>query len=185
MADSHDDPGLFWVEPELRGIIPLDDFHIPKRLARTIRQNNFDVRVNTSFNSVINHCSEATPEREETWINHRITELYIELHAMGFCHSVETWVDGKLVGGLYGIHLGGAFFGESMFSRAQDASKVALVHLVERMKAGGFTLLDTQFKTDHLGQFGALEIPKKEYGKLLEAALTVKADFFAFDQLNS
>lgn len=177
MAESADDPGLFWVEPELRGIIPLDAFHIPKRLARTVRQNVFDVRINTAFNDVIRLCAEDAPDRPQTWINNRITQLYGELHAMGHCHSVECWQDNDLVGGLYGVHIGGAFFGESMFSRARDASKVALVHLVERMNKRNFKLLDTQFNTDHLSQFGAIEIPKADYEYLLGDALKVDADF--------
>ncbi len=184
MAESIDDPGLFWVEPEMRGIIPLDEFHIPKRLARTVRQGVYQLRVDTAFSDVIRLCAEDTPERTETWINSRIAELYTELHEMGYCHSVETWQGEQLVGGLYGIHLGGAFFGESMFSRARDASKVALVHLVERMKCGGFTLLDTQFNTAHLSQFGAVEIPKSMYGDKLEMALSVGADFFAYDNIS-
>ena len=182
MAESADDPGLFWVEPKLRGIIPLDDFHVPKRLARTVRQGVFDVRVDTAFDHVVTRCAEDTPDRPETWINRRIALLYRELHAMGHCHSVECWADNDLVGGLYGVHLGGAFFGESMFSRARDASKVALVHLVERMHAGGFVLLDTQFNTSHLSQFGALEIPKADYEKMLQHALTIDANFFAIDE---
>ncbi len=177
MAESVDDPGLFWVEPELRGIIPLEEFHIPRRLARTIRQKTYEVKFDTAFSEVIRLCAEDTPDRKDTWINGRIAELYTELHHMGHCHSVEVWQEGKLVGGLYGIHLGGAFFGESMFSRSRDASKVALVHLVERMKKSGFTLLDTQFNTAHLTQFGAIEISKREYGLLLETALLIDAEF--------
>lgn len=183
MAESADDPGIFWVEPRMRGIIPLDEFHVPKRLARTVRQNVYEVRINTSFNEVMRFCAEATNERTETWINQRILDLYQQLHEMGHCHSVECWNDSGLVGGLYGLKLGGAFFGESMFSRARDASKVALVHLVERMNAGGFTLLDTQFNNSHLSQFGSVEVPKKDYEKLLKAALEVDADFFALDAL--
>ncbi|MEM1318291.1 MAG: leucyl/phenylalanyl-tRNA--protein transferase, partial [Pseudomonadota bacterium] len=150
MADSADDPGLFWVEPDYRGIIPLDEFHTPKRLARTIRQEKFDLRINTSFERVVDLCAEEAPDRKETWINQRIRKLYSELHHMGHAHSVESWLDGELVGGLYGVSLGGAFFGESMFSRARDASKVALAHLVDRLNINGFTLLDTQFNTEHL-----------------------------------
>ena len=182
MAEAADDPGLFWVEPELRGIIPLDEFHIPRRLARTVRQQVYEVRVDHDFAATIRMCAEDTPDRPSTWINGRIAALYTELHRMGHCHSVECWKDGKLVGGLYGLHIGGAFFGESMFSRARDASKVALVHLVERMKAGGFCLLDTQFNTKHLSQFGAIEIPKRDYEQLLDEAIAVKGDFFALDR---
>ncbi len=184
MAESVDDPGLFWVEPELRGNLPLDDFHIPKRLARTIRQGVFDVTFNKAFDEVIAACAAATNERQETWINKRIVDLYTALHDMGHCHSVECWQDNKLVGGLYGISLGGAFFGESMFSRARDASKVALVHLVERLKRQGFQLLDTQFNTEHLSQFGTIEIPKAEYEKLLDAALLIDAEFLTSEEQN-
>lgn len=181
MAESSDDPGLFWVEPELRGIIPLDQFHVPRRLARIVRQGKYDVRVDTAFGDVLRLCAQATPGRPNTWINGRIAQLYNELHAMGHCHSIECWDGEQLVGGLYGVRLGGAFFGESMFSRARDASKVALVHLVERMVAGGFELLDTQFNTKHLSQFGAIEIPKAAYETLLDQALVADADFFAIE----
>ncbi|MEN0040215.1 MAG: leucyl/phenylalanyl-tRNA--protein transferase [Pseudomonadota bacterium] len=177
MADSADDPGLFWVEPDYRGIIPLDEFHTPKRLARTIRQEKFDLRINTSFERVVDLCAEEAPDRKETWINQRIRKLYSELHHMGHAHSVESWLDGELVGGLYGVSLGGAFFGESMFSRARDASKVALAHLVDRLNINGFTLLDTQFNTEHLSQFGAVEIPKREYLDRLSEALELDARF--------
>ncbi len=181
MAESATDPGLFWVEPERRGIIPLDEFHVPRRLRRTVRQNVFDVRIDSSFDQVIKLCAEATDERRETWINRRIVELYSELHRMGHAHSIECWNDDELVGGLYGLQLQGAFFGESMFSRARDASKVALVHLVERLNAGGFTLLDAQFQTSHLSQFGSIEVSREAYEYLLEAALDVNADFWAID----
>ena len=181
MAESAEDPGLFWVEPELRGIIPLEEFHIPRRLARSIRQNKFDIRVDTAFGDVLRLCAETTDDRPQTWINRRISHLYNELHAMGHCHSVECWQDDQLVGGLYGVRLGSAFFGESMFSRATDASKIALVHLVERLKAGRFSLLDTQFNTNHLSQFGAVEIPKQDYEQLLVRALEKDANFFAID----
>ena len=182
MAESANDPGLFWVEPEKRGIIPLDEFHVPRRLQRTVRQNVYDVRVDTAFADVIQLCAEQTQERKETWINRRITDLYTELHRMGHAHSVECWADDELVGGLYGIRLQGAFFGESMFSRARDASKVALVHLVERLNAGRFALLDAQFQTAHLSQFGSVEIPREAYEYLLEAALDVDADFYAIER---
>lgn len=184
MAESVDDPGLFWVEPELRGNLPLNDFHIPKRLARTIRQGVFEVTFNRAFDEVISACAAATNERQETWINKRIVDLYTALHEMGHCHSVECWQNNKLVGGLYGISLGGAFFGESMFSRARDASKVALVHLVKRLKRQGFQLLDTQFNTEHLSQFGTIEIPKAEYEKLLDAALLINAEFLTLEEQN-
>ncbi|MEP0940562.1 MAG: leucyl/phenylalanyl-tRNA--protein transferase [Rhizobiaceae bacterium] len=181
MAEGADDPGMFWVEPDMRGTIPLDDFHVPRRLARTYRQQPYDIRIDSAFGDVLRLCAEHTPNRQETWINGRIAKLYNELHQMGHCHSVECWQDETLVGGLYGVSLGGAFFGESMFSRARDASKIALVHLVERMNAGSYVLLDTQFNTEHLQQFGTIEIPKREYAFLLDDALSVEADFFAID----
>ena len=177
MSESADDPGMFWVEPEWRGIIPLDEFHVPKRLARTVRQNVFEIRIDSDFEAVISACAEATPDRRSTWINNRIRRLYSELFALGHCHTVETWQDGKLVGGLYGVKLGSAFFGESMFSRKTDASKVALVHLVERLKSRNFMLLDTQFTTDHLKKFGAIEVSRSEYEILLHNALQQDADF--------
>lgn len=179
MAESVDDPGLFWVEPEWRGVIPLNGFHIPKRLRRTVRQDVFEVRVDTDFEGVISGCAEETPARDKTWINGRIRDLYGALFARGHVHTVESWQDGKLVGGLYGVSLGGAFFGESMFSRQTDASKVALVHLVARLKAGGYRLLDTQFITPHLMTFGAEEIPKVVYADRLKDALPGNGDFYA------
>ena len=183
MSESADDPGLFWVEPEFRGIIPLDEFHVPKRLARTVRQGVFTVKADTAFDQVISLCAEDAPDRPDTWINGRIAELYKELHRIGHCHSIECWQENTLVGGLYGVRLGGAFFGESMFSRARDASKVALVHLVKRLTIGGFALLDTQFNTAHLSQFGAIEIPKRQYEQLLDQVLIVEADFERIDEL--
>lgn len=182
MAETADDPGLFWVEPRQRGIIPLNAFRVPRRLQRTIRQVPFEIAVNRDFAQVIKLCAETTEKRRETWINGRITELYTELHRMGHAHSIECWQGDRLVGGLYGVHLAAAFFGESMFSRTRDASKVALVHLVERMKAGGFQLLDTQFNTDHLRQFGAVEVPKLRYEDMLAEALDGEGDFYAFDR---
>jgi leucyl/phenylalanyl-tRNA--protein transferase len=181
MAESADDPTLYWIEPDHRGVIPLDSFHVPRSLAKTVRKAVFDVRIDTDFEGVISGCAELTTERRETWINQPIRDLYGELFDMGFCHTVECWKDGALMGGLYGIHIGGAFFGESMFSRMPDASKVALVHLRDRLKAGGFTLLDTQFVTDHLRKFGALEVPRAEYNQILQDALTVAGDFFRID----
>ncbi|MCC6736116.1 MAG: leucyl/phenylalanyl-tRNA--protein transferase [Bauldia sp.] len=177
MAESADDPGLFWVEPELRGVLPLDAFHLPRRLARTVRQAPFEIRVDTDFGGVIDGCAASVEARPKTWINGRIRRLYARLFELGHCHTVEAWKDGELVGGLYGLALGGAFFGESMFTRETDASKVALVHLVARLRAGGFTLLDTQFITEHLRRFGAVEIPRAEYQKLLERAVSGEADF--------
>ena len=178
MAESADDPSLFWVEPELRGVIPLTGFRVSSRLARTVRSDAFTVTVNQAFTAVMDGCAEPQPGREDTWINRRIRELYSGLYALGHCHSVECWQDGDLVGGLYGVSLGRAFFGESMFHRARDASKVALVHLVARLIAGGFELLDTQYVTEHLKTFGAVEIPRRRYTGLLEKALTGHAANF-------
>ena len=177
MAEDRDDPNLHWIDPEVRGVIPLDRFHVPRRLARTVRQGDFDVRVDTAFEPVMAACAEATPQRPKTWINDTILTLFGELFARGFAHSVECWRDDRLVGGLYGIALRGAFFGESMFSRERDASKVALVHLVERLRRGGFTLLDTQFVTAHLTAFGAAEVPRDAYRELLARAMKVTATF--------
>ncbi|HTH98515.1 MAG TPA: leucyl/phenylalanyl-tRNA--protein transferase [Stellaceae bacterium] len=177
MADDASDPELFWVDPEMRGILPLDRFHVPKRLARTVRQDVFTIRADSAFEDVIRHCAEAMPDRPRTWINDEIVALYTALHAKGHAHSVEAWHHGRLVGGLYGIRLGGAFFGESMFSRMTDASKVALVHLVAGLIGGGFTLLDTQFITGHLQRFGAVEIPRAEYHERLNEALGQMARF--------
>ncbi len=177
MAESADDPGLFWIEPEQRGLLPLDGFHLPKRLARTIKRAPFEVKIDTDFDAVIEGCAKPAPGRRKTWINTRIRDLYGELFALGHCHTVECWKDGHLVGGLYGIALGGAFFGESMFSTERDASKVALVHLVARLKRGGFSLLDIQFITEHLQTFGAFEVDREDYQDRLNEALAVKADF--------
>jgi len=179
MAESADDPALYWIEPEKRGIIPLDGFHISSRLARTVRSDRFQVRINHDFEGVLDGCAEPRPDRNSTWINERIRTLYRKLYNIGHCHSVEAYENGVLVGGLYGVSLGCAFFGESMFHRARDASKVALVHLVARLLAGGFRLLDTQFVTDHLKTFGAQEVSRRQYHKLLEAALVGEADFRA------
>ncbi|WP_306257052.1 leucyl/phenylalanyl-tRNA--protein transferase [Pararhizobium sp. IMCC21322] len=182
MAESADDPTLYWIEPDQRGVIPLDTFHVPRSLSKIIRKGVFEVRVDTDFDGVISGCAELTSERRETWINQPIRDLYGELFHMGFCHTVECWKEGALMGGLYGIHIGGAFFGESMFSRIPDASKVALVHLRNRLNSGGFTLLDTQFVTDHLRKFGAHEVPRAEYNELLQDALQVDSDFYRYDQ---
>ena len=171
MAESAGDPRLFWIEPELRGIIPLDAFHIPRRLARTLRQGKFEIRIDSDFSGVIEGCAAPQKGRRKTWINAQIRMLYGALFSSGHCHTVEAWQDGVLVGGLYGISLGRAFFGESMFSRRPDASKIALVHLVERLRAGGYELLDTQFMTEHLQRFGAVEIPRRQYQRLLDGAL--------------
>ena len=178
MADAREDDRIFLVDPERRGVIPLDGFHLPKRLARTVRANLYQVRIDTAFDAVVAACAAPRPGREETWINEPIRRLYGELYRLGLAHSVECWLGGELVGGLYGVSLSGAFFGESMFSIARDASKVALVHLVARLAAGRYTLLDTQFMTEHLGQFGAIEIPRAHYRRRLEVAMTVEADFY-------
>ena len=177
MAERRDSAGLFWVDPELRGILPLDEFHVPKRLQRTLQKHPFRVTFDTTFEAVIRACAEPSAERPDTWINDAIIEIYCALHRGGYAHSVECWQDEALVGGLYGVALGGVFFGESMFSREKDASKVALVHLVERLRAGGFTLLDVQFVTDHLRQFGAVEIPRAEFHAHLTEALKKSGRF--------
>src|SRR3954462_6729008 len=177
MAESAEDPTLFWVEPELRGVIPLDGFRVASRLARTVRSDVFTVTVNRAFKAVMAGCAAPQPGREDTWINRRIRELYCGLFAISHCHSVECWQDGELVGGLYGVSLGRAFFGESMFHLTRDASKVALVHLVARLIAGGFKLLDTQFVTEHLRSFGAIEVPRRRYRAMLDQAITGNADF--------
>src|SRR3954471_23677826 len=179
MAEDADDPALFWIDPPERGIIPLDGFHIPSRLARTVRTTGLTVACDRDFSAVIDGCAEPGPQRARTWINAPIRKLYSGLFEIGHCHTVEVYDGDTLVGGLYGVSLGRAFFGESMFHRARDASKVALVHLVARLKAGGFKLLDTQFVTDHLKTFGALEVPRRQYHKLLEAALGGDGDFGA------
>jgi len=176
MGEARDDPRVFLVEPEERGVIPLDGFHIPTRLRRTVRSEPFVVRADTAFEAVLDACAAPQPGREDTWINGPIRRLYLALHAMGHAHSLECWRDGRLVGGLYGVTLGGAFFGESMFSRERDASKVALVHLVARLKQGGWRLLDAQFQTEHLSQFGTVETPQADYLKLLAKALKVRPD---------
>ncbi|BCH54068.1 leucyl/phenylalanyl-tRNA--protein transferase [Agrobacterium vitis] len=173
MAESSDDPELFWVEPDLRGIIPLDSFHYSKSLAKIIRQKPFDIRFDTAFSAVLDKCAEPAPDRPSTWINQTIRDLYTALFQMGHAHSVEAFEGDELVGGLYGVSLGAAFFGESMFSRRSNASKICLVHLVERLRAQGFVLLDTQFTTEHLKTFGAIDVPKDEYAKMLEEAVTM------------
>jgi leucyl/phenylalanyl-tRNA--protein transferase len=179
MAESADDNTLFWIEPENRGVIPMDAFRISSRLARTVRSDRFMVTVNRDFDGVIAGCAAPQPGRGRTWINTRIRNLYRKLHERGHCHSIEAYEGDTLVGGLYGVSLARAFFGESMFHTARDASKVALVHLVARLRAGGFLLLDTQFVTDHLKTFGAIEVPRRAYHKELEAALVGQADFAA------
>jgi leucyl/phenylalanyl-tRNA--protein transferase len=180
MADARDDARIFLVDPDRRGILPLERFHIPRRLARTVRSNPFAVKVDTAFVQVVEACAAERAERTETWINRPIQQLYCDLYRAGAAHSVECWRDGELVGGLYGVALGGAFFGESMFSLTRDASKVALAHLVARLIVGGFRLLDAQFMTVHLAQFGAREIGRTEYRRRLTLALKVEADFYRF-----
>jgi len=171
MAESAENNALYWIEPERRGVLPLDAVHISKSLAKTVRRGGYEVRIDNDFDAVIDGCAEPRTGRRSTWINSRIRNLYGELFALGHCHTVEVWQDGALTGGLYGVHLGRAFFGESMFSRARDTSKIALVYLVARLRYGGFTLLDTQFITDHLAQFGAVEISRQAFQQLLEDAL--------------
>jgi leucyl/phenylalanyl-tRNA---protein transferase len=177
MAEDANDPTLFWVEPRERGIIPLRGFHVAKRLARTVRSDIFEIRVDQDFDAVIAGCAAPGFDREKTWISGRIRRLYGELFDAGFCHTVEVYRDDRLVGGLYGVRLQGAFFGESMFHRERDASKVALVHLVARLRKGGFTLLDTQFVTPHLAQFGASEVPRRTYKQMLRAAMDHDAEW--------
>ena len=179
MAESADDPALYWIEPERRGIIPLDKFHVSDRLARTVRSDAFTIVIDRDFDAVIAGCAQPAPGRTRTWINARIHNLYRKLYERGDCHTVEAYKDGKLAGGLYGVSLGRAFFGESMFHNERDASKVALVHLVARLKAGRYRLLDTQFVTDHLRTFGATEVSRPAYHKLLDAALVGEGDFGA------
>ena len=178
MADAREDAQVFLIDPERRGVIPLTGFHVSRRLARTVRADPFEVWVDTAFHEVVLACAASGPGRTETWINRPIEALYLNLHRHGHAHSVECWQDGELVGGLYGVSLGGAFFGESMFSRRRDASKVALVHLVGRLIAGGYRLLDAQFMTEHLTQFGAEEITRSQYQRRLKSALAVPTAFY-------
>jgi leucyl/phenylalanyl-tRNA--protein transferase len=177
MAETADDPELFWVDPKRRGILPLDGMHVPRRLRRVLRKDVFQVRCDTAFEAVMRGCAEASETRPTTWINEEIVRLYTELFERGAAHSVECWCAGELAGGLYGVSLGAAFFGESMFSRVTDASKVALVHLAARLKRGGYRLLDTQFVTPHLAQFGCIEITRSRYHRLLAEALRQRAVF--------
>ena len=183
MAESAEDPSLYWVEPEKRGIIPLDRFHVSRRLVRTVRSDRFEIRIDRNFDAVIEACAAPGPGRGKTWINERIHRLYRELFNRGRCHTVEAWREGRLVGGLYGVSLGRAFFGESMFHFERDASKVALVHLVARLKLGGYRLLDAQFLTEHLASFGAIEVDRERYQRLLARALGDggEGDFYFFD----
>jgi leucyl/phenylalanyl-tRNA---protein transferase len=182
MAEDADDPSLFWVEPRERGIIPLEGFHVTKRLARTVRSDAFTIRIDYDFDAVIDGCAAPGFDREKTWISRRIRELYGALFDAGHCHTVEVYRDDRLVGGLYGVRLQSAFFGESMFHTERDASKVALVHLVARLRKGGFRLLDTQFVTSHLEQFGAVEIPRRDYKRLLQSAMESKAEWYVWPE---
>jgi leucyl/phenylalanyl-tRNA--protein transferase len=185
MADAREDSRVFLIDPERRGVLPLRGFHVPKRLARTVRSDPFEVRVDTAFHEVVLACAASGPGRMETWINRPIERLYLQLHERGHAHSVECWQGGELVGGLYGVSLKGAFFGESMFSRRRDASKVALVHLAARLIAGGYRLLDAQFMTEHLGQFGAEEVTRLAYHRRLNQALEVDGDFYGLGGADS
>lgn len=179
MAESASDPTLFWVDPEERGVFPLDGFLVSRSLAKTVRSDRFEIRIDHDFEGIIEGCSAPAPGREATWINERIRSLYRSLFEIQKVHTVEAWLDGKLVGGLYGVALGAAFFGESMFHRERDASKVALVHLVARLRAGSFRLLDTQFVTDHLATLGAISVPKRDYHRRLADAVARQGDFEA------
>jgi leucyl/phenylalanyl-tRNA--protein transferase len=192
MASTREAADVFWVEPKKRGVLPLDRFHLSRSLAKTLRSDRYTVTVDQAFAQVVSRCAEPTADRPETWINPDIERAYAELHQRGYAHSVESWRDDELVGGLYGVRLGAAFFGESMFSRARDASKVALAHLVARLRVGGFRLLDCQFLTDHLASFGTIEVTRDSYVALLDEALglgtasvgatsVAGADFFALE----
>ncbi len=186
MADRADSPEVFWVEPRRRGVLPLAGFHLPRSLAKTLKAERFVLTADRAFDAVLAGCAAAAPGRSETWINPLIADAYRHLHALGHGHSIEAWTsDGELAGGLYGVRIGGAFFGESMFTRVRDGSKSALAALVARLKVGGFTLLDTQFLTEHLARFGAVEIPARSYRAQLSGALGVAADFFAVDRLGA
>jgi leucyl/phenylalanyl-tRNA--protein transferase len=194
MASTRDAPDVFWVEPKKRGVLPLDGFHLSRSLAKVLRSDRFTVTADRAFGAVVAGCAEATAGRPDTWINPEIERAYAELHRRGYAHSVEVWADDTLVGGLYGVRLGAAFFGESMFSRRSNASKVGMAHLVARLRAGGFRLLDCQFLTDHLASFGAIEVARDAYVALLDAALGLgsaasgagsSADFFAIDRLGA
>jgi leucyl/phenylalanyl-tRNA--protein transferase len=182
MADARHDERLFLVDPPRRGVIPLEGFHASRRLLRTARSGRFETRIDSAFDDVIRACAAPRPGRTETWINRTIEVLCSQLHVRGQAHSVETWAEGRLVGGLYGVSLGAAFFGESMFSTMRDASKIALLRLVERLRAGGYLLLDSQFITDHLRTFGAVEISRAEYHRRLARALAAPADFNALER---
>ena len=177
MANDRHDPTIHWIDPKRRGVLPLERFHQPKSLRKVIRRGRFGIRVDSAFDQVIEACAEVRPERPRTWLNDELIALYGALHRRGYAHSIESWAEGRLVGGLYGVSLGAAFFGESMFHRERDASKVALAHLVARLRRGGFRLLDTQFVTEHLVQFGAIEVPRRTYKRLLREAIDSPADW--------
>lgn len=182
MAEDRHDPSLYWIDPDSRGIIPLDTFHLSRRLARTVRSWPHPVLIDRDFSAVVQACAEPGPGRQNTWINDEIVSLYGDLHAMGFAHSVECWDGNRMIGGLYGISIGGAFFGESMFSDVTDASKVALVHLAARLRSGGYKLLDVQFVTSHLKRFGAVEIPRSDYQDRLTEALSADGNFYSLPE---
>ena len=173
MADPDEDGAVYWYDPDPRTVIPLNGFHVPRRLARTVRQSKFEVRVDSAFQSVMEACAEPREADAKTWISPELVDLYTELYNRGFAHSLETYLDGELVGGVYGVSVRGLFAGESMFSRVTDASKVALVHLLERLRASGYNLFDVQFTTPHLQRFGAVEISRAEYKRRLAQALTL------------
>lgn len=181
MAESRDNSDIFWVDPKRRGVLPINDFHISRSLARTLKSVPFSIRINSDFAGTVRGCS----DRAETWINDEIFELYQEIHRLGFAHSLEVWEEGTLVGGVYGVALGGAFFGESMFSVRRDASKIALAYLTDRLGRCGFTLFDTQFVTDHLISLGAQEISRSEYRKQLFAAIRIDANFYSAGAISS
>ncbi len=178
MAESRHDPELYWIDPKQRGILPLDRFHVPHSVRRAVRRRKFEIRVDTAFHEVMEGCAEPAPGRPDSWINDEILKLYSALHVSGHAHSVEAWRNERLVGGLYGVAIGAAFFGESMFTRETDASKVALVHLVARLRRGGFELLDTQFVTKHLARFGVVEISRQRYQEVLQRAIAKQASFY-------
>lgn len=182
MSEDAEDENLFWVSPEMRGIIPLDGFHISTSLRKAIRKSGFAVKVDTDFDAIIQGCATVGADRDTTWINRTIRQVYGELFRRGVAHTVEVWDGPELVGGLYGLAIGGAFFGESMFHRRTNASKIAMVHLVERLNAGGFVLLDTQFVTDHLTSLGGIEIPRAQYEERLAQALLIDGDWSAWDR---
>ena len=178
MAESRHDNELYWIDPKQRGVLPLDRFHVPHSVRKALRRCKFEIRVDTAFRQVMEGCAEPGPKRPDSWINDEIFQLYTALHEAGHAHSVEAWGNGRLAGGLYGVAIGAAFFGESMFSREADASKVALVNLVARLRCGGFELLDTQFVTKHLARFGVIEVARQCYQELLQRAIARRADFY-------